>query len=52
MAELDGPATQELATDVGPVIDAEPTPACARHVERLRREARIGETPVSSTVAG
>ena len=41
-----------LATDVGPVIDAEAFAGIRSHVERLRREARlIGETPVSSTFA-
>ena len=41
-----------LATDVGPVIDAEAFAGIRAHVERLKREARlIGETPVSSTFA-
>jgi len=40
----------ELATDVGPVIDAEAFGAIARHVQRLRGEATLlGETPVDST---
>ena len=35
-----------LATDVGPVIDAEAQAHIARHIARLRREARlIAETP-------
>ena len=35
-----------LATDVGPVIDAEAQAAIAAHVERLRRQASlIGESP-------
>lgn len=38
-----------LATDVGPVIDAEAHAALSAHVERLKREARcIGETPVNA----
>ncbi|MFL6660635.1 MAG: L-glutamate gamma-semialdehyde dehydrogenase [Rhizobacter sp.] len=36
-----------LATDVGPLIDAEAHDGIARHVERLRREAvLIGEAPL------
>jgi RHH-type proline utilization regulon transcriptional repressor/proline dehydrogenase/delta 1-pyrroline-5-carboxylate dehydrogenase len=36
-----------LATDVGPVIDDEAADGIARHLERLRREARLlGETPL------
>ena len=41
-----------LATDVGPVIDAEAFANLARHVARLRGEARLlGETPVTSDCA-
>ena len=41
-----------LATDVGPVIDAEAFDAISAHIARLRAQARcIGETPVRSTVA-
>ncbi|MGD9834820.1 MAG: L-glutamate gamma-semialdehyde dehydrogenase [Piscinibacter sp.] len=50
MAELAVGDPARLATDVGPVIDAEAFAGLRAHVERLRREARlIGETPVSST---
>jgi RHH-type transcriptional regulator, proline utilization regulon repressor / proline dehydrogenase / delta 1-pyrroline-5-carboxylate dehydrogenase len=39
-----------LATDVGPVIDAEAFAGVRAQVERLQREARlVGQTPVSST---
>jgi len=39
-----------LATDVGPVIDAEAFDGISAHVVRLRREAKaIGEAPVAST---
>jgi RHH-type proline utilization regulon transcriptional repressor/proline dehydrogenase/delta 1-pyrroline-5-carboxylate dehydrogenase len=51
MAELrvDDPAL--LATDVGPVIDAEAFANITRHLQRLRGEARLlGETKVSSPV--
>ncbi|MFN3303946.1 MAG: L-glutamate gamma-semialdehyde dehydrogenase [Roseateles sp.] len=38
---------EQLATDVGPVIDDEAHANIARHVERLKREARlIAEAPV------
>ena len=38
-----------LATDVGPVIDAEAFDGISAHVARLRREAKaIGEAPVAS----
>jgi RHH-type proline utilization regulon transcriptional repressor/proline dehydrogenase/delta 1-pyrroline-5-carboxylate dehydrogenase len=50
LAELrvDDPAL--LATDVGPVIDDEAFASIKRHVERLRRSARLlGETRVSSS---
>jgi RHH-type proline utilization regulon transcriptional repressor/proline dehydrogenase/delta 1-pyrroline-5-carboxylate dehydrogenase len=46
MAELNVGDPAQLATDVGPLIDAEAHAAIARQVERLRREARlIAETP-------
>jgi RHH-type transcriptional regulator, proline utilization regulon repressor / proline dehydrogenase / delta 1-pyrroline-5-carboxylate dehydrogenase len=52
MQELAVGDPAQLATDVGPVIDAEAHAAIRAHVERLRREARlVGETPVSSTFA-
>ena len=41
----------KLATDVGPVIDDEAHANIARHVERLKREARlIAEAPVADTL--
>ncbi len=41
----------ELATDVGPVIDDEAFTNIARHVERLKREARlIAEAPVHDSL--
>ena len=41
-----------IATDVGPVIDAQAFAGIRAQVERLQREARlIGQTPVSSTFA-
>jgi RHH-type proline utilization regulon transcriptional repressor/proline dehydrogenase/delta 1-pyrroline-5-carboxylate dehydrogenase len=41
----------ELATDVGPVIDAEAHAGLSRHIARLRREARlVGETPLRDGV--
>jgi RHH-type proline utilization regulon transcriptional repressor/proline dehydrogenase/delta 1-pyrroline-5-carboxylate dehydrogenase len=44
---VDDPA--HLATDVGPVIDAEAFDGIGAHVARLRREARlIGEAPLAS----
>ena len=40
-----------LATDVGPVIDDEAHANIGRHVERLKREARlIGEAPVAEAL--
>jgi RHH-type proline utilization regulon transcriptional repressor/proline dehydrogenase/delta 1-pyrroline-5-carboxylate dehydrogenase len=46
MAELKVGDPALLATDVGPLIDAEAHATIARHVERLKREARlIAETP-------
>jgi len=40
-----------LATDVGPLIDAEAHANISRHVERLRREAAlIGEAPASNAM--
>ncbi len=41
-----------LATDVGPVIDAQAFDGISAHIARLRAQARcIGETPARSTVA-
>ncbi|MCA0243875.1 MAG: L-glutamate gamma-semialdehyde dehydrogenase [Proteobacteria bacterium] len=40
----------ELATDVGPLIDDEAYANIGRHVERLRREARLlGQTPAGDS---
>ncbi len=51
MAELVVGDPALLATDVGPVIDAEAHAGLRAQIERLKREARsIGETPVNSTV--
>ena len=42
---------EELATDVGPVIDDEAFEGISRHVERLKREARlIAESPIHDTL--
>jgi len=41
MAELRVGAAADLATDVGPLIDAEAHANIARHVERLLRQARL-----------
>ncbi|MBI3370051.1 MAG: L-glutamate gamma-semialdehyde dehydrogenase, partial [Burkholderiales bacterium] len=41
IAELRCGDAAELATDVGPVIDAEAHANLSRHVERLQREARL-----------
>jgi len=41
MAELCVGAPEELATDVGPVIDADAHANLLRHVRRLEREARL-----------
>ncbi|WP_298834920.1 L-glutamate gamma-semialdehyde dehydrogenase [uncultured Piscinibacter sp.] len=50
MAELVVGDPALLATDVGPVIDAEAHAGISAHLERLQREATsIGQTPVSST---
>jgi len=49
MAELRVGDPAELATDVGPLIDAEAHAGVARHVERLKREARlIAESPTGA----
>ncbi|MDE2095186.1 MAG: L-glutamate gamma-semialdehyde dehydrogenase, partial [Burkholderiales bacterium] len=41
----------QLATDVGPVIDAEAFDGLRAHIARLRQQATlIGETPVASTL--
>jgi delta-1-pyrroline-5-carboxylate dehydrogenase PutA-like protein len=46
LAELRVGDPADWATDVGPVIDAEAQAHLQRHVERLRREARlVGEAP-------
>jgi RHH-type proline utilization regulon transcriptional repressor/proline dehydrogenase/delta 1-pyrroline-5-carboxylate dehydrogenase len=51
LAELNVGDPALLATDVGPVIDDEAFTNIARHVQRLRGEARaLGETAVSSTL--
>jgi RHH-type proline utilization regulon transcriptional repressor/proline dehydrogenase/delta 1-pyrroline-5-carboxylate dehydrogenase len=50
LAELNVGDPALLATDVGPVIDAEAHANIARNVERLQREARpVGQTQVAST---
>ncbi|HEU5294086.1 MAG TPA: L-glutamate gamma-semialdehyde dehydrogenase [Burkholderiaceae bacterium] len=41
MAELRVGAPEALATDVGPVIDADAHANLSRHVQRLQREARL-----------
>jgi len=52
MAELRVGAPEELATDVGPVIDAEAHANLARHVRRLEREARLlARTPLDDRFA-
>jgi RHH-type proline utilization regulon transcriptional repressor/proline dehydrogenase/delta 1-pyrroline-5-carboxylate dehydrogenase len=49
MAELQLGDPADLATDVGPLIDAEAHTHVSRQVERLRRDARLlAETPVHS----
>ena len=49
MAELALGDAALLATDVGPVIDAEAQAGIARHIERLNREARlIATAPVGA----
>jgi RHH-type proline utilization regulon transcriptional repressor/proline dehydrogenase/delta 1-pyrroline-5-carboxylate dehydrogenase len=49
LAELTVGEPARLSTDVGPVIDAEAHANLARHVERLKQEARlIGETVVEA----
>jgi RHH-type proline utilization regulon transcriptional repressor/proline dehydrogenase/delta 1-pyrroline-5-carboxylate dehydrogenase len=48
MAELVVGDPAQLATDVGPVIDDEAHAHLTRHVQRLRREARLlAETPLA-----
>ncbi|MFY9510878.1 MAG: L-glutamate gamma-semialdehyde dehydrogenase, partial [Rubrivivax sp.] len=50
LAELVLGDPAELATDVGPLIDDEAFTLIGRHVERLRREAKLlGETPQNSS---
>jgi len=52
LAELEVGDPAEADTDVGPIIDADARAALARHVEKLRRSARlIGEAP-APRVAG
>jgi RHH-type transcriptional regulator, proline utilization regulon repressor / proline dehydrogenase / delta 1-pyrroline-5-carboxylate dehydrogenase len=52
MLELRVGAPQELATDVGPVIDADAHANLSRHVQRLEREARlIARCPVDDRFA-
>ncbi len=52
LAELQVGDPALLATDVGPVIDAEAQAAIATHVERLRMQARlIGESPAPQASA-
>jgi RHH-type proline utilization regulon transcriptional repressor/proline dehydrogenase/delta 1-pyrroline-5-carboxylate dehydrogenase len=51
LAELVVGDPAQLATDVGPVIDAEAFEGLAAHVARLTRDARpIGEAPLSSAI--
>jgi len=50
LAELNVGDPALLATDVGPVIDAEAHANIGRNIERLQREAKpLGQTQVSST---
>jgi RHH-type proline utilization regulon transcriptional repressor/proline dehydrogenase/delta 1-pyrroline-5-carboxylate dehydrogenase len=52
MAELRVGAPEELATDVGPVIDTEAHANLLRHVRRLEREARLlARTPLHDRFA-
>jgi RHH-type transcriptional regulator, proline utilization regulon repressor / proline dehydrogenase / delta 1-pyrroline-5-carboxylate dehydrogenase len=52
LAELRLGDPAELATDVGPLIDAEAHTAIAAEVQRLRASARLlGETPLPAEVA-
>ena len=49
LAELRVGDPARLATDVGPLIDAEAHAGIARHVERMKREATLlGEAPVAA----
>jgi RHH-type proline utilization regulon transcriptional repressor/proline dehydrogenase/delta 1-pyrroline-5-carboxylate dehydrogenase len=51
MAELRVGDPADPATDVGPLIDEQAQAHIARHVERLRREARLlAETPLTASV--
>jgi len=53
LAELNLGDAARLATDVGPVIDAEAHANIARHIARLRREAKlIAQTPWPGNAAG
>lgn len=52
MAELRVGAPEDLATDVGPVIDAEAHANLTRHVRRLERDARLlARTPIDDRFA-
>jgi RHH-type proline utilization regulon transcriptional repressor/proline dehydrogenase/delta 1-pyrroline-5-carboxylate dehydrogenase len=52
LQELRIGAPQELATDVGPVIDAEAHANLSRHVQRLEREARLlARSPIDERFA-
>ena len=52
LAELRVGDPAELATDVGPVIDDEAFAGLARHLQRLRAEARLlGESPLAASAA-
>ncbi|MBI5255090.1 MAG: L-glutamate gamma-semialdehyde dehydrogenase [Burkholderiales bacterium] len=52
MALLRVGAAGDIATDVGPVIDAEAHANLARHIERLQREATlIARTPMAAGLA-
>jgi RHH-type proline utilization regulon transcriptional repressor/proline dehydrogenase/delta 1-pyrroline-5-carboxylate dehydrogenase len=52
MEELVPGDPAELATDVGPVIDAEACAGIGQHLQRLQGHARLlGRTPVSEAVA-
>jgi len=52
MLELRVDAPEDLATDVGPVIDSEAHANLMRHVQRLEREARLlARTPIDERFA-
>ncbi|HET9663391.1 MAG TPA: aldehyde dehydrogenase family protein, partial [Burkholderiales bacterium] len=53
LAEIKVGDPAEPDTDVGPIIDAASHAALARHVEKLRRSARlIGEAPLDASLSG